>query len=61
MTRSELVERIAKEKAEAKKAGAYHRHDLHKHIMRMERELRDYDRFRGGDALSDARVSLRTG
>ena len=45
MTRSELAERIRKEKEEVITAGEIHRRDLHKHIKRMERELRDYDRF----------------
>ena len=45
MTRSELVERIRDKKNEAQTAGAIHRRDLYKHIKRMERELRDYDRF----------------
>ena len=45
MTRSELVEKIRTAKAEAQTAGAIHRRDLHKHIKRMQRELRDYDRF----------------
>ena len=45
MTRNDLVEKIQKARAEVKTAGAIHRRDLHKHIKRMERELRDYDRF----------------
>lgn len=48
MTRAELVERIRAEKLEAMTAGKIHRRDLHKHIKRMERELRDYDRFQEG-------------
>lgn len=45
MKRNELVEKIRAAKAEAKTAGAIHKRDLNKHIKRMERELRDYDRF----------------
>ena len=45
LNRSELVEKIIAAKAELKKAGPIHRRDLTKHIRRMERELRDYDRF----------------
>lgn len=45
MTRSELVEEIRKKMEEAKRSGPIHRRDLWKHIHRMERELRDYDRF----------------
>ena len=33
---------------ELKTAGPVHRRDLLKHIRRMERELRDYDRFHAG-------------
>ena len=40
-----LVWHIRQEKADLKTAGAIHRRDLQKHIRRMERELRDYDRF----------------
>lgn len=39
------VQKIKDAKEELKTAGAIHRRDLHKHIKRMERELRDYDRF----------------
>ena len=45
MTRNELIDRITKEKEALKTAGVIHRRDLYKHIKRMERELRDYDRF----------------
>ena len=45
MTRDELVEEIRKKKKEAEQAGTIHRRDLWKNIKRMERELRDYDRF----------------
>lgn len=54
MTRNELAKRIKEEKKEAQTAGLIHRRDLYKHIKRMERELRDYDRFQAmarGDAL----------
>ena len=45
MNREELVAKIAAAKEELEQAGSYHRRDLTKHIRRMERELRDYDRF----------------
>ena len=40
-----LVQKLAQAKADLKTAGPIHRRDLQKHIHRMERELRDYDRF----------------
>lgn len=42
--RENLVQKIFNGKAELKTAGPIHRRDLQKHIHRMERELRDYDR-----------------
>lgn len=45
MTRDELVEEIRKKKKEAEHAGIIHGRDLWKNVKRMERELRDYDRF----------------
>ena len=45
MNRDELVEKIETAKAALMFAGTIHRRDLQKHIRRMERELRDYDRF----------------
>jgi len=45
MTRSDLVDKIRAARQELLKAGAIHRRDLNKHIKRMERELRDYDRY----------------
>ena len=45
MTRSELVSKIMTAKEELQTAGKIHRRDLLKHIKRMQRELRDYDRF----------------
>ena len=36
---------IACAKEDARKAGPIHKRDLMKHIRRMEKELRDYDRF----------------
>ena len=48
MNRQELIDRINAEEREAKTAGKIHRRDLMKHIRRMKRELRDYDRFQGG-------------
>lgn len=43
--RDALVKKIAQARWDLRTAGAIHRHDLQKHIRRMERELRDYDRF----------------
>lgn len=45
MNRSDLVEKINTAKHALLSAGCIHRHDLNKHIKRMERELRDYDRY----------------
>lgn len=45
MTRNELVDKIKTAKQALMFAGPIHRRDLNKHIKRMERELRDYDRF----------------
>lgn len=45
MTREEVAEKIRQQKTEAMKAGPIHRRDLIKSIKRLERELRDYDRF----------------
>lgn len=45
MNREELVARIETKKNELITAGVIHKKDLAKHIRRMERELRDYDRF----------------
>lgn len=45
MTRSELVDKIEIAKQALMFAGPMHYRDLYKHIKRMERELRDYDRF----------------
>lgn len=45
MTRSDLAMKIKTAKAELPSAGLIHRRDLMKHIKRMQRELRDYDRF----------------
>lgn len=56
MTREELVARIAAAKEELEQAGTIHRRDLTKYIRRMERELRDYDRFQ-----SEAKMRKHTG
>lgn len=45
MTREDLVARIDAAKEDLEQAGTIHRRDLTKYIRRMERELRDYDRF----------------
>lgn len=41
--REEHIAAIRAAKAELKTAGPYHRHDLQKHIHRMQKELRIYD------------------
>lgn len=43
--REELAQRIAQAEEETRTAGTIHRRDLQKHIRRMKKELRDYDRF----------------
>ena len=49
--REECVAKINDARQELETAGIFHRRDLTKHIRRMERELRDYDRFhKGGDS-----------
>ena len=45
MTRDEIVEKIHQRRTEAMKSGPIHRRDLMKNIRRLQRELRDYDRF----------------
>lgn len=45
MTRNELKAKIQAAETELTTAGAMHRKDLTKHIRRMKKELRDYDRF----------------
>ena len=49
--REALVQQIEKARADLKTAGEIHSRDLKKHILRMEKELRDYDRFRSEAAL----------
>ena len=50
-SRDAYVEKINAARQELETAGIFHRRDLTKHIRRMERELRDYDRFhKGGDS-----------
>ena len=49
--REEYVAKLNAARQELEAAGIFHRRDLTKHIRRMERELRDYDRFhKGGDS-----------
>lgn len=43
-----VVAKIKAARAELPTAGKYHKRDLLKHIHRMQRELRDYDRFHKG-------------
>lgn len=45
MKAAEMRRRIEEERKQARTCGPIHRRDLMKHIRRMERELRDYDRF----------------
>lgn len=45
MTRNEVIIKIKEKQNEAKIAGPTHRRDLNKYIKRLQRELRDYDRF----------------
>lgn len=50
--REEYVAKINAARQELETAGIFHRRDLTKYIRRMERELRDYDRFhKGGDSI----------
>ena len=65
MTRSELIQKIITAEEQLPTAGKIHRRDLLKHIRRMQRELRDYDRFhaeaaRGGSLLV-AKGNMRSG
>ena len=49
--REEYVAKLNAARQEVETAGIFNRRDLTKHIRRMERELRDYDRFhKGGDS-----------
>ena len=49
--REEYVAKINAARQELETAGIFHCRDLTKHIRRMERALRDYDRFhKGGDS-----------
>ena len=48
MTREEMMAKIKAAKEELKTAGVIHQRDLLKHIRRMEREIRDYDRYHRG-------------
>lgn len=49
--REEYVAKLNAARQEVETAGIFHRRDLTKHIRRMEKELRDYDRFHeGGDS-----------
>lgn len=45
MTRDELLEKIKLTETAIMLAGPIHRRDLQKHLRRMQKELRDYDRF----------------
>ena len=49
--REEYVAKLNDARQELETAGMFHRRDLTRHIRRMEREIRDYDRFhKGGDS-----------
>lgn len=45
MTRDEMVLQIRLRKEEAARSKPKHKRDIHKYIKRLERELREYDRF----------------
>lgn len=45
MKRDELEEKIRLTEKAIMFAGVVHRRDLEKHLRRMKKELRDYDRF----------------
>ena len=45
MSRTELEEKIKQTETAIMLAGPIHRRDLQKHLRRMQKELRDYDRF----------------
>lgn len=45
MRRDELEEKIRQTEVAIKWAGPIHRRDLQKHLRRMQKALRDYDRF----------------
>ena len=45
MTMDELQEKIRLTEKAIMFAGPIHRRDLQKHLRRMQKELRDYDRF----------------
>lgn len=49
MTRDELVMLIRARKEEAARSKPKHKRDIHKNIKRLERELRDYDRFQSDE------------
>jgi hypothetical protein len=61
MTRDELIDRIKAEKEELKTAGIIHRRDLQKHIHRMQKELRTYDRYHRGNALLAEKANFQSG
>lgn len=48
--RDEHIAAISAAREEARKAGPLHRRDLMKHIHRMEKELRIYDRYQKATA-----------
>ena len=45
MSRTELEEKIKLTETAIMLAGPIHRRDLQKYLRRMQKELRDYDRF----------------
>ena len=60
--REEYVAKLNAARQELETAGIFHRRDLTKHIRRMERELRDYDRFhKGGDSCAKRAESDSSG
>ena len=44
--REKLLQRIENAQDEIRRAGPLHRRDMQRHLRRLLRDLRDYDRFR---------------
>lgn len=47
-SRNELIALIAQRKREISMAGTIHKRDLTKNLHRLQKQLRDYDRFHKG-------------
>lgn len=50
MTRAEMEAKIRRTREEIRTAGPVHRRDLGKHLRRLEAQLKQYDRYRKGEA-----------